>query len=74
MAVTVFGHFAQHGEPIVTRFADVELTAKPKAARISNAAHFPPQADFDRYFLGRHDGLGAPRAVFVILGHSVGGQ
>jgi methyltransferase (TIGR00027 family) len=67
VAATVLGRFAQQGEPIVTRFAPEELTAKLKAAGFSNVAHLSPQAAFDRYFVGRQDGLGAPTAILLQL-------
>ena len=67
VVATVFARFAQQGEPIVTRFAPKELAAKLKAAGFSNMVHFSPQTAFDRYFVDRHDGLGAPTAVPVQL-------
>lgn len=62
-AAKVFAYAAQQGEPIVTRFAPEELTAKLKAAGFSKVVHLSPQAAFDRYFVGRRDGLVAPTAV-----------
>jgi hypothetical protein len=67
VAVTVFGRIAQQGEPIVTRFAPEELSAKLNAAGFSNVVHLSPQTAFDRYFAGRHDGLGAPTALLIQL-------
>jgi methyltransferase (TIGR00027 family) len=58
-----FAYAAQQGEPIVTRFAPAELTANLIATGFSKVIHFSRQAAFDRYFVGRHDGLGAPTAV-----------
>ena len=55
------------GRTIVTRFAPEELTAKLKAAGFSNVAHLSPQAAFDRYFVERQDGLGAPTAILIQL-------
>jgi methyltransferase (TIGR00027 family) len=59
VVATLFDRFAQQGEPVVSRFAPEELTAKLKATGFSNAAHLSPQAAFDRYFVRRQDGLGA---------------
>ncbi len=59
----VFAYAAQQGEPIVTRFAPEELTAKLIAAGFSKVFHLSPQAAFDRYFAGGHDGFGAPTAI-----------
>jgi O-methyltransferase involved in polyketide biosynthesis len=58
---------AQLSQPVLTRFAPDELAAKLKTAGFSNVVHFSPQAAFERYFVGRHDGLGAPTAHPVQL-------
>ncbi len=63
VVATVLAGVAQQGEPFVTRFAPEELAAKLKAAGFSKVVHLPPQAAFNRYFVGRHDGLGAPTAL-----------
>jgi len=62
-AAMVFAYAAQRDEPIVTRFAPEELTAKLIAAGFSKVVHLSPQAAFDRYFVGRYDGLSALTAV-----------
>jgi methyltransferase (TIGR00027 family) len=59
----VVARVAQQGEPFVTRFAPEGLTAKLSAAGFSTVVHLSPQAAFDRYFVGRQDGLGAPTAL-----------
>jgi methyltransferase (TIGR00027 family) len=54
---------AQQGEPFVTRFAPEEVAEKLKATGFSSVIHLSPQAAYDRYFVRRLDGLGAPTAI-----------